>query len=176
MTHDLVERMVGHRTRLAQEAPEHWHDGEEQAIVHYLGLARALDRRATLLLALVPRGWPVLGLLGLAPAFVSDQSAPVALAVGLGGTLLAYRALHKLAAGLVHLTGAVLAWQQIAPLLAAAPRTEVMGAPDFALRVRTTREQRHRRVPAHRGARSRLPLPRAWCSGPAGLLSLHPRG
>ena len=132
MTHDLVERMVGHRTRLAQEAPEHWHDGEEQAIVHYLGLARALDRRATLLLALVPRGWPVLGMLGLAPAFVSDQSGPVALAVGLGGTLLAYRALHKLAAGLVHLTGAVLAWQQMTPLLAAAHRTEADGAPDTA--------------------------------------------
>ena len=133
MTHDLVERMVGHRTRLAQEAPEHWHDGEEQAVERYLALARAMDRRVALLLALVPRGWCVLGLLGLAPAFVSGQSAPVALAVGLGGTLLAYRALHKLAAGLVHLTGAALAWQQIAPLVAAATRPEASGTPTSAL-------------------------------------------
>lgn len=28
LTNDLVERMVGHRTRLAQEAREEWHDGE----------------------------------------------------------------------------------------------------------------------------------------------------
>src|SRR5262245_58695557 len=27
MTNDLVERMVGHRTRLAQESREHWHEG-----------------------------------------------------------------------------------------------------------------------------------------------------
>jgi ATP-binding cassette subfamily B protein len=127
MTHDLVERMVGQRTRLAQEAPEHWHDGEDEAAEHYLTLARAMDRRATLLLALVPRGWCVPGLLGLAPALVSGQSAPAALAIGLGGTLLAYRALQKLAVGLVHLTGATLAWQQMAPLVAAA-RAEIDGA------------------------------------------------
>jgi ATP-binding cassette subfamily B protein len=133
MTHDLVERMVGHRTRLAQEAPEHWHDGEEQAVERYLALARAMDRRVVLLLALVPRGWCVLGLLGLAPAFISGQSAPVALAIGLGGTLLAYRALHKLATGLVHLTGAALAWQQIAPLVAAATHPEVSSVPAAAL-------------------------------------------
>jgi ATP-binding cassette subfamily B protein len=133
MTHDLVERMVGHRTRLAQEAPEHWHDGEDQAVEHYLALSRTMDRRAALLLALGPRGWSVLGLLGLAPAFVAGQSAPAALAVGLGGTLLAYRALHKLAAGLVHLTGAALAWQQIAPLVAAATHPEASGAPTSTL-------------------------------------------
>jgi ABC-type multidrug transport system fused ATPase/permease subunit len=133
MTHDLVERMVGHRTRLAQEAPEHWYDGEDQTVERYLALARAMDRRAALLLALVPRGWCVLGLLGLAPAFVSGQSVPAALAVGLGGTLLAYRALHKLAAGLVHLTGAALAWQQIAPLVTATTRPEASSAPASAL-------------------------------------------
>jgi ATP-binding cassette subfamily B protein len=133
MTHDLVERMVGYRTRLAQETPEHWHDGEDQTVERYLALARAMDRRVALLLALVPRGWCVLGLLGLVAVFVSGQSTPVALAVGFGGTLLAYRALHKLAARLVHLTGAALAWQQIAPLVAAATHPEVSGAPATVL-------------------------------------------
>jgi hypothetical protein len=32
MTHDLVERLAGHRTRLAHEAPAHWHDGEDAAL------------------------------------------------------------------------------------------------------------------------------------------------
>ncbi|MGH9651445.1 MAG: hypothetical protein ACRD3I_13375, partial [Terriglobales bacterium] len=34
MTHDLVERMVGHRTRLAQEDRERWHDGEDGCGCH----------------------------------------------------------------------------------------------------------------------------------------------
>ena len=144
MTHDLVERMVGHRTRLAQEAPEHWHDGEEQAAERYLALARAMDRRVALLLALVPRGWCVLGLIGLAPAFVSGQSAPAALAVGLGGTLLAYRALHKLAcrARASHGRGACLA-ADCAPG-PAATHLEVSSAPCRSPGSRTARGPRRK--------------------------------
>ena len=29
MTHDLVEQMVGYRTRLAQQRPDRWHEGED---------------------------------------------------------------------------------------------------------------------------------------------------
>jgi ATP-binding cassette subfamily B protein len=129
LTHDLVERMVGHRTRLAQEAPAHWHDGEDQAVARYLELARRMDRTAAWLLALVPRGWLLLGLLSLAPAFLTGPGAPAALAIGLGGILLADEALKKLATGLWHLAGAALAWQQAAPLFHAAARPEVATAP-----------------------------------------------
>src|SRR5262245_5257571 len=129
LTHDLVERMVGHRTRLAQEAPAHWHDGEDQAVARYLELARGMDRTAAWLLALVPRGWLLLGLLGLTPAFLTGRGAPVDLAIGLGGILLAYEALKKLATGLWHLAGAALAWQQAALLFHAAVRPEVATSP-----------------------------------------------
>src|SRR5262249_57329384 len=44
MTNDLTERMVGHRTRLAQESPDHWHDGEDQSIERYLSQSMAMDR------------------------------------------------------------------------------------------------------------------------------------
>ncbi len=132
MTNDLVERMVGHRTRLAQEARERWHDGEDEAVERYLTLSGSMDRSAALLMALVPRGWLVLGLLGLASAFVSGYGSPASLAVSLGGILLAYRALQKLATGLSHLTDAAIAWKQIAPLFHAAARSEVSGSPNFA--------------------------------------------
>jgi ATP-binding cassette subfamily B protein len=56
----------------------------------------------------------------------------VALAIGLGGLLLAYEALRKLAIGLWHLAGAALAWQQAALLFHAAARPEVVTAPAFA--------------------------------------------
>jgi ATP-binding cassette, subfamily B, bacterial len=132
LTHDLVERMVGHRTRLAQKAPAHWHHGEDQAVARYLELSQRMDRTATWLMALVPRGWLLLGLLGLAPAFLTGHDTPVALAVGLGGILLAYEAFKKLATGLWHLAGAALAWQQAAPLFHAAARPEPATAPTLA--------------------------------------------
>ena len=133
LTHDLVEGLVGHRTRLAQEGRERWHDGEDQAVARYLERSAAMDRTAAWLIAVVPRGWLFLGLLGLAPAFVAGHGSPAALAIGLGGMLLAYRALHKLATGMWHLAGAAIAWEQVAPLFKAAARPEVGGAPSFAV-------------------------------------------
>jgi len=129
LTHDLVERMVGHRTRLAQEAPAHWHDGEDQALARYLELARVMDHTAAWLMTLVPRGWLLLGLLGLAPAFLTGSDSSVALAVGLGGILLAHEAFKKLATGLWQVAGAAIAWQQAAPLFRAAARPEVATPP-----------------------------------------------
>jgi ATP-binding cassette subfamily B protein len=132
MTHDLVEQMVGHRTRLAQEAREHWHDGEDHVLEQYLARSGAMDR-AALVQALIPGGWLVLSLLGIAPAFVSGHSSPAALAVSLGGTLAAVRALGKLVAGSSALMGAAIAWQRVAPFFRAATRPEVGGLPTFAL-------------------------------------------
>ena len=57
MTNDLVERMLGHRTRLAQQARSHWNEGEDQALERYLRASEALDQRTAVLLGLVPRGW-----------------------------------------------------------------------------------------------------------------------
>lgn len=132
MTHDLVERMVGHRTRLAQEWRERWHDGEDQALERYFALSGGMDR-AAVVQAFVPRGWLLLGLLGLAPAFVSGRASPAALAVSLGGILLSSRALGKLVAGLSQLMGAAIAWGQVAPFFHASARPEVGGSPSFAL-------------------------------------------
>jgi ATP-binding cassette, subfamily B, bacterial len=131
MTHDLVERMVGHRTRLAQEPREHWHDSEDQGLERYQGLSQAVDRRGAMLMAVVPRGWLVVGVVGLAPAFVSGSPA-AALALSIGGLLLAYRAFRRLASGMWNLTEAAIAWKQVAPLFDAAAREELAGSPAMA--------------------------------------------
>jgi ATP-binding cassette subfamily B protein len=65
----------------------------------------------------------VIGLLGLAPSFIAGQSSPALLAVGLGGILLAYRALLKLTTSLALLTGAVIAWKQLAAFFEAAAKS-----------------------------------------------------
>ena len=56
LTHDLVEGLVGHRTRLAQEGRERWHDGEDHRLNRALVLAGAMDRSTALLMAVAARG------------------------------------------------------------------------------------------------------------------------
>jgi ATP-binding cassette subfamily B protein len=121
ITHTLVERMIGHRTRLAQERPEAWHRTEDQEVEHYLEESKKMDWMTALLETVIPRGWLILGLIGLAPAFIS-QSAPGSLAVTIGGILLAYGAFGKLVGGIANLASAAIAWKQIAPLFNAAAR------------------------------------------------------
>jgi ATP-binding cassette, subfamily B, bacterial len=128
MTQDLVERMVGHRTRLVQQAPELWHEGEDQALESYLECSHRMDRAAARLMALAPRGWLIVGTLALAPAFISGAS-PALLAIGIGANLLGYRAFRRLAAGLWNLVGAGVAWQQVSPLFHAAAQELDQGSP-----------------------------------------------
>ncbi len=116
MTHDLVESMVGHRTRLAQLPPDRWHQREDEALERYLKASKAMDNSTAALLAIVPRGWLVLGLLGLIPAFALRINSPAQIAIAVGGMLLAYRAFRRLAAGAWQLAGAAVAWQRVAVL------------------------------------------------------------
>ncbi len=121
MTHDLVERMSGHRTRLAQSPPGGWHDGEDQALDAYLTASAAMDARIAVLSAAVPRGWLIVGLCGLAPAFLGAGLAEAPrLAVGLGGVLLSYQAFRRLMAGVSQLADVAIAWRQVAPMFLAA--------------------------------------------------------
>jgi ATP-binding cassette subfamily B protein len=186
MTHDLVERMVGHRTRLAQQVPERWHDGEDEALANYVGESRAMDQIITILWALVPRGWLVLGLLVLAPVFVAGQTSVEGLAIGLGGVLFVYQALKKLSGGLTTLVDAGVAWGQVAPLFRAAARPEVVGSPAFALTAASSAEvaengqpvldvhdvsfrYRERAEPVLRGCHLRIqPGDRLLLEGPSG--------
>ncbi|HEY7183142.1 MAG TPA: ATP-binding cassette domain-containing protein, partial [Blastocatellia bacterium] len=131
MTNDLVERMVGHRTRLAQESREHWHEGEDRAVESYLTKSQAIDR-AVAAQTMAPRIWLAAGLCGLAVTFVTGGGETTAMAVSVGGLLLGYRGLQELAASLSSLFGAVIAWKRTAGIFNAAAREQNGGSPDFA--------------------------------------------
>jgi ATP-binding cassette, subfamily B, bacterial len=120
MTNDLVERMVGHRTCLAQESTKRRGALEDCAIESFVDSSKAMDRSLIPVTAIIPRGWLILALVGLAPAFVSGSGSPLGLAIGLGGTLLAGRALSGISGGLASLARAGIAWTQVAPLFHAA--------------------------------------------------------
>ncbi|HEY0479745.1 MAG TPA: ABC transporter ATP-binding protein [Kofleriaceae bacterium] len=114
-----VEHIVGHRTRLAQELPERWHEREDEALARYLDRSVVLDRRALALLVIVPRGWLLVGLAALTPAFVTGTDI-VSLGTGIGGVVLAWLSLTRLSAGVDQLATAHVAWQRVAPLFHAA--------------------------------------------------------
>jgi ATP-binding cassette subfamily B protein len=138
MSHELVDKMVGHRTRLAQQSPERWHEGEDEELARYLGVSRAMDR-TTVILSALPRGWLFIGVLGLAPSVISGQASASLLAVALGGMLLAYRALDKLVDGFSDLADAVIAWEQVSPLFYSARRREAPGDPALVIPPHTER-------------------------------------
>lgn len=129
MTNDMVERMVGHRTRLAQESPAHWHDGEDQLLARYIDESRKLDRSSIWLMGLIPRGWLLLGLLGLIPSIISGSASSASLAVSVGGMLLGYASLGRLSGSLSQATGVAIAWQQIKDLFNAAAQNEISPSP-----------------------------------------------
>lgn len=129
MTHDLVERMTGHRTRLAQEPPEEWHPPEDRAVAQCLELAAAMDRENARLTGALPRAWLLAGIAALTPAFLGARPDTTVMAVSLGGLLLAWQAFRRLAAGLANLAGAAISWRQVAPLFEASARGRDERAP-----------------------------------------------
>lgn len=128
MTDDLVEKMVGHRTRLIQEPAERRHDGEDQALESYLLQSRELDKRLAKLVTFLPRGWLVVGSIGVVWPFVAGMGTLPTVAVAAGGVFLGYQALSKLAGGLLNLGEARVSWNAIATMFNAGARLEELGA------------------------------------------------
>ncbi|MFL5540886.1 MAG: ATP-binding cassette domain-containing protein, partial [Longimicrobiaceae bacterium] len=140
ITDALVEEMVGHRTRQAQEPRGRWSERDDQALERYHARTRRMDRWEAVLEAGVPRGWFLVGLAALVPAFVSGSATGGGLAAGIGGVLIGYRAFRMLATSVEQLTGALVAWRRIAPLLAGTRRPEPVAAPGVALASRAAAE------------------------------------
>jgi ATP-binding cassette subfamily B protein len=116
LTHDLIEQMVGHRTRLAQEWPERRAREEDHAMKEYLDASSRVDGAVMPVLSGVPGGWMLLGLIGVAPAFVAGSGTTTGFAIALGGVLIAGRAFGGIADGLAAAARAALAWNQAGPL------------------------------------------------------------
>lgn len=75
MTHDVVEGLVGYRTRRAQMPRELWHEEEDRELSRFAVDSHRLDNIRALLLAVVPRGWLLLGVAALAPGFVAGSAS-----------------------------------------------------------------------------------------------------
>ncbi|MEZ5595497.1 MAG: ABC transporter ATP-binding protein [Pseudomonadales bacterium] len=124
LTHDLIERMVGHRTVLAQEPRFGRESKEDRLMADYLGDAIRVDRLAAWIVGGIPRGWLILAVAGLVPAFLAHDGFSAALAISLGGILLANRACTGFAGGFLALARAAVAWRQVNVLFTRAATTE----------------------------------------------------
>ncbi|MCI5224918.1 MAG: ABC transporter ATP-binding protein, partial [Candidatus Electrothrix sp. AR4] len=132
MTCDLVERMVGHRTRLTQEKTEHLHDREDQLLSRYAHLSERLDTMEVIMKSAAGRrGWLPVSLLGTLTLFFNTGTSATQLAVSLGGTLLAALALDQLVQSIYQLLKTIMSWQQVFPLYQAASRERAKKTPHF---------------------------------------------
>lgn len=130
MSEDLLEQMVGHRTRAAQERETELHRKEESMLARYLRNFEGLDRMRWISRTLAPEGWLVASLLLLAPGFLSGASSPASMAAGIGVTLLAMGAIQQFTAGQNHLIAAATAWRKARSLFrAAATADDAVGHP-----------------------------------------------
>ncbi len=179
LTHDLIERMVGHRTRITQEHSCAWHEAEDQALTRTVASARRADE-ADVLHRTLGRTFVALAIAALMPLWISGSDS-VRLAACVGGILLGQGALTKLAAGIEQLVGVWIGASRIEPLLRAAtqrpiagdptlrlPPTTPQGTPAVELRGASLRYD-GRLEPAVRDASLQLwPGDRVLCFGPSG--------
>ncbi len=128
MTHDLVEKMLGHRTRRIQATERTRHDGEDETLTAYYLASRRLDQSLARFLAFLPRGWLLVGALGIVLPFLSRTASIEHLAVSAGGILLSYGALTKLSSGLLNLGSARVSWKAVSQLYEAASSAQPKGA------------------------------------------------
>lgn len=141
LTGDLVERILGHRTRLLQQRRSLWHLGEDEGLASYVKSSRRLDWTTALATTLPDKGWLFLSLGGWAlliaerpPGFTETTLAIIALSL-LGAQVLAHYV-----GGISALADAYVAKRAIDPLLDAAARRDNAGRPDVLSTVSKPRE------------------------------------
>jgi ATP-binding cassette subfamily B protein len=137
LTNDLVERMVGHRTTLAQQPRDVTTTQYDQTLDRYLTPSASLDRSTVVMQVLIPRGWLLAGLLWLGPGFVAGSESVTTLAISLGGLMLARQGLKSLVDGLDRVTGAAVSWYRLRPFLTPSSLPEPVGDPDFSVSQRS---------------------------------------
>jgi ATP-binding cassette subfamily B protein len=120
LTDELCEKMLGHRTLVAQLAGEERHLGEDQSLLEYERAGSRLHDRLAILQAGVPRAWLVAGLILLSWLLLPERLVGGPAAVGLAGLMLGYTSFRRLAVVVPVVAGAALAFTRTREIFAAA--------------------------------------------------------
>jgi len=116
-TQRLTERLAGHRTALVQGSPV----DVAADLDGYDRCARRAERIEVALAELMPRAWVLIGAAALGLAAAAGSPDATAIAVGVGGLLLATSGLQRAGGALIALDEAVVGVEQLRPLLAVPP-------------------------------------------------------
>ncbi len=144
---DLTENMLGHRTRLAQQHPDMLHLHDDEQLAHYARLSRLFDQSEAIMRSLFGRrGWMVVAILGLAPAFGAARPDIQLLTISIGGILLAAISLDQLTQSLRHAMGAWIVWEQLRHIYYSSRRRLEARAPSRFIPPEETR-QRQKQYP-----------------------------
>jgi ATP-binding cassette, subfamily B, bacterial len=135
LARSFLENVLGHRTRVTQQAPEHWHRVEDEQLAGYLGAGSRMDAAENRLRALAAHGWLLVGMLGLIPAALDPQRSSVELAVAVGGVLQAQGAFSAAALAAAALCRGLVAWKSVGDLYSAAATPQPAGLPELVLRM-----------------------------------------
>ncbi len=115
LTTDTVERMVGHATRLVQQTPNSWHDGEDESLRGHAEITRQNDRLAATLL-LLPRAYYVLAAVSLVFVLVARPTTE-AIALSIGGMTLGMATLAALVDLVLSAATLRALWRAIQPII-----------------------------------------------------------
>lgn len=123
MTNDLLEWLQGHQTRLVQE--QNWHGEADEAMGHYISIFQKYASQLSWYVTLIPAGWQLLIMGGLAIELVSGSSAnsPLVFGVYFLALSLGFQYIQGMTQGSPELVRAIAAWQLIAPIQQAATIT-----------------------------------------------------
>jgi ATP-binding cassette, subfamily B, bacterial len=135
LTHDTSERMMGHRTRVAQQQREQWHHGEDELLAAYVERSRKIDWLSVVFVGVLPRAWLMAGIAAMAYGVVTGTTSAPLLTAQLGGILLAHSSLRALGASLASLSGAAISFERVGDLLAASRKIEAPGDPAIAVTI-----------------------------------------
>ena len=133
LTSDTSERMIGHRTRIAQQPAENWHRGEDGSLAGYVERSRKVDQLAAVFVGVLPKAWLMLGIAAMARGVVTESVSAAFLTAQLGAILLAHNSLRALGAALASLSGAAISVERVRDLLAASKKMETPGDPAIAV-------------------------------------------
>jgi ATP-binding cassette subfamily B protein len=113
ITHDLIERMVGHKTAVVQAPQQEVRALDDRRLESYLVRSRDFDRVAVAL-GLLPRVWMLVAFLSLLSS--TAQQEPATLAFALAGLFVGMRTLGALTLGMSQLAAARIAWTGVRSL------------------------------------------------------------
>lgn len=125
---ELIEQVLGHRTRVTQDRSQTQRERDDHELNRYGERSGPMDRAQVMLEALIPRGWMMVGVLGLTP-LILEGASPSALAVSLGGLLLGARGFKTAAMAATPLSSALLGYERLRPFLEETPPDSTSSTP-----------------------------------------------